>query len=85
VRNSVLECPIIIKGGKLVGVLCVEHIGFASNRRQWSSEEQEFLVQLSAFVGEFVESMATSMVKRGLNDLVPEILLPNQPLKSDIE
>lgn len=73
--TSMLDCPIRL-GEHLAGVLCCEHVGAP---RQWTNDEEEFLVAVSAIVLIFLENerrvrveSELSTLNQGLERLVDE-------------
>lgn len=50
--GAMLDAPIRV-GGRMIGVLCNEHVGLA---RQWTIEEEQFAVSLADFIALAMES-----------------------------
>lgn len=63
--TSMLDCPIRL-GEHLAGVLCCEHVGAP---RQWTNDEEEFLVAVSAIVLMFLENERRVLVESELSTL----------------
>jgi signal transduction histidine kinase len=60
--GAMLDAP-IWRGGKTVGVLCLEHVGEA---RQWSDSEQAFATQVALICGLYYERQERMKAERTL-------------------
>jgi len=60
--SSMLDVP-IRKEGEIIGVLCHEHIG---SPRQWTEEEQNFVLSMADFIAQSIESHQRIKVERTL-------------------
>lgn len=62
--GAMLDAP-IWRGGKTVGVLCLEHVGEA---RQWSDSEQAFATQVALICGLYYERQERQKAERSLRE-----------------
>ncbi len=67
--RSLLDCPVRL-GGKLCGVICIEHAG---EPRFWTQEEQAFSASLADFVAIALESGHVSESRRRLATLISNL------------
>ncbi|MFB2918994.1 adenylate/guanylate cyclase domain-containing protein [Aerosakkonema funiforme] len=67
--NSILNAPIRV-GGKMVGVICHEHIGPA---RQWALEEEHFAGSLANFIALAMEAASRKQAQEALQKANEEL------------
>jgi len=62
--GAMLDAP-IWRGGKAVGVLCLEHLG---GRRQWSESDRAFATQVALICGLYYERLERFAAERALRE-----------------
>ncbi|HEV8322195.1 MAG TPA: ATP-binding protein [Myxococcota bacterium] len=75
--GAMLDAP-IRRRGRMVGVICHEHVG---GRRPWSFEEQNFAGSLADFVSLAMEAAERRKAERALADRVADLARSNAELE----
>ena len=79
--TSLLDAP-VRRGGKLVGVVCHEHVGA---RRVWAADEQDFAATIGDFVSLALEAGERRRAQQAFRSTQEELLRQNFQARQQIE
>ncbi|HKY64096.1 MAG TPA: ATP-binding protein [bacterium] len=76
--SSMMDVPVRLEG-KVVGILCHEHVG---EKREWSPEDQEFATSVADMVSLAYTAAARHRAEAALHEKTQELERSNQELES---